>query len=84
MVGVAPRARQLALLTRALDAMTPAQREAFTLFDLEQLTAREIAEQLGLPEAAIVSRVRRAREVFRRTLAEDAQRYAAGKHGRDE
>ena len=42
------------------------------------------AEQLGLPEAAIVSRVRRAREVFRRTLAEDAQRYAAGKHGRDE
>lgn len=78
------RARQLALLARALDAMTPAQREAFTLFDLEQLTAREIAEQLGLPEAAIVSRVRRAREVFRRTLANDPQRYAAGKHGRDE
>src|SRR5690606_32914376 len=78
------RSRQLAILTRALDAMTPAQREAFTLFDLEQLTVPEIAEQLGMPEAAIVSRVRRAREVFRRALANEAEPCAAGNHGSDE
>lgn len=66
------RSRRLARLEHALDLMTEPQREAFMLFDLEQLTAPEIAEQLGLPEAAIVSRVRRAREVFRRALASDA------------
>jgi DNA-directed RNA polymerase specialized sigma24 family protein len=64
--------------------MTEAQREAFTLFDLEQLTAPEIAEQLGVPEAAIVSRVRRARDVFKRALARDAEPSAAGPHRSDE
>lgn len=74
------RSRQLARLERALDEMTESQREAFTLFDLEQLTAPEIAEQLGVPEAAIVSRVRRAREVFKRAIARDAEPCAAGPH----
>jgi RNA polymerase sigma-70 factor (ECF subfamily) len=72
------RSRQLARLERALDEMTEAQREAFILFDLEQLTAPEIAEQLGVPEAAIVSRVRRAREVFKRALAREAELCASG------
>lgn len=57
-------ARQLALLDRALDAMTEPQRVAFVLFELEELTAREIAGQLGVTEGTIVSRVRRAREVL--------------------
>lgn len=60
------RSRKLGLLERALSEMTEGQRVAFTLFELEQLTAREISRELGLPEAAIVSRVRRAREVLRR------------------
>jgi RNA polymerase sigma-70 factor (ECF subfamily) len=55
------RARKLQLLQAALESMTEQQRETFILFELEQLTAREIAEQLQLPEAAVVSRVRRAR-----------------------
>jgi RNA polymerase sigma-70 factor (ECF subfamily) len=55
---------RLELLRVALAAMTEAQRVAFTLFELEQLTAREIAEQLGVPEAAVESRVRRAWQVF--------------------
>jgi RNA polymerase sigma-70 factor (ECF subfamily) len=82
------RGRLLARLTLALEVMTEQQREAFILFDLEQLTAPEIAEQLGLPEAAIVSRVRRAREVFRRTVASNAgplgtlQRSTDEKHSR--
>lgn len=78
------RSRQLGRLERALDEMTEAQREAFTLFDLEQLTAPEIAEQLGVPEAAIVSRVRRAREVFKRALAREAELCASGPQGSDE
>jgi RNA polymerase sigma-70 factor (ECF subfamily) len=58
------RARKLELLSGALASMTEQHRDAFILFELEQLTAREIAEQLQLSEAAIVSRVRRARLAF--------------------
>lgn len=57
-------ARQLALLDVALDAMTEPQRTAFVLFELEELTARQIGQQLGVSETTIVSRVRRAREVI--------------------
>lgn len=56
--------QKLELLHTALDAMTEAQRVTFILFELEELTAREIAEQLGVSEATIVSRVRRGREVL--------------------
>lgn len=62
------RARKLQLLHAALESMTEQQRETFILFELEQLTAREIAEQLALPEAAVVSRVRRARVAFAKSL----------------
>jgi len=63
------RSRRLALLQAALDAMTEAQRVAFVLFELEELTAREVAEELGVSTFTIVSRIRRAREVLSRTLA---------------
>jgi RNA polymerase sigma-70 factor (ECF subfamily) len=63
------RARKLELLSAGLELMTEQQRESFILFELEQLTAREIAEQLQLPEATVVSRVRRARAVFAGFLA---------------
>jgi RNA polymerase sigma-70 factor (ECF subfamily) len=62
--GAIDTARQLALLDVALDAMTEPQRTAFVLFELEELTARQIGEQLGVSETTIVSRVRRAREVI--------------------
>jgi RNA polymerase sigma-70 factor (ECF subfamily) len=60
------RAQGLALLDAALCELTEPQRVAFVLFELEELSAKEIAEQLELPEAAVVSRVRRAREEFQR------------------
>jgi RNA polymerase sigma-70 factor, ECF subfamily len=60
------RGRQLTLLAAALAEMPEPQRVAFTLFELEQLTAREIAAQLAVPESAVFSRVRRAWVVFRR------------------
>lgn len=60
------RTEKLAVLRAALEQMPEPQRVAFTLFELEQLTAKEIAEQLGVAEATIFSRVHRARAVFRR------------------
>jgi RNA polymerase sigma-70 factor (ECF subfamily) len=60
------RAHGLSLLDAALSEMTEPQRVAFVLFELEELSAKEIAEQLEVPEAAVVSRVRRAREEFQR------------------
>jgi RNA polymerase sigma-70 factor, ECF subfamily len=63
------RKRELALVQSALDEMTEPQRVAFTLFELEELTAREIAEQLGVSEPVVFARVQRARAVFQRYLA---------------
>lgn len=60
------RTQKLELLRAALEAMPDAQRVAFTLFELEQLTAKEIAEHLGIAESAVFARVRRAWVVFRR------------------
>lgn len=63
------RKRELELVQSALEQMTDVQREAFTLFEIEGLTAREIAEELGLTEAVVFARVQRARAVFQRCLA---------------
>jgi RNA polymerase sigma-70 factor, ECF subfamily len=63
------RKRELALVQAALDEMTEPQRVAFTLFELEELTAREIAEQLGVSEPVVFARVQRARAVFQRYLS---------------
>jgi RNA polymerase sigma-70 factor (ECF subfamily) len=60
------QAEGLALLRAGLDAMTEAQRVTFVLFELEELRASEIATELGIPEAAVVSRLQRARRVMRR------------------
>lgn len=60
------RRQGLELLQKSLELMTEAQREVFILAELEQLTGVEIAAQLGLNEATVVSRLRRSREVFRR------------------
>jgi RNA polymerase sigma-70 factor, ECF subfamily len=61
----AARSEGLEVLDRALNRMTQPQRAVFILCELEQLTAAEAAEQLSLEAAAVVSRLRRAREVFR-------------------
>ena len=61
--------RELELVQAALAEMNEQQRVAFTLFELEELTAREIAEQLGLTEQVVFARVQRARAVFQRAVA---------------
>jgi RNA polymerase sigma-70 factor (ECF subfamily) len=53
-----------AMLHRVLDAMEDDTREAFVLFELEELGRREVADVLGIPEGTAASRLRRAREEF--------------------
>lgn len=67
--------------------MTEAQRVTFVLFELEELRASEIATELGVAEAAVVSRLHRARGVMRRIcerqeLAAKAKRAERGEEWR--
>jgi RNA polymerase sigma-70 factor, ECF subfamily len=61
--------RALAMLAALLDEMPGEMREAFVLFELEELSAPQVAQALGVPVGTVASRVRRAREHFRRSLA---------------
>ena len=55
-----PRAR-LDALSRAIASLEDDQRDVFTLADIEELTAPEIAEALGCKLNTVYSRLRRAR-----------------------
>jgi len=57
-----------ALLEAALDAMSLEQRAVFTLFELEGRTGQEVAAILGVPAPTVHSRLRLAREIFRRSI----------------
>ncbi len=63
------RRRALAVLATLLDEMPSEMREAFVLFELEELSAPHVAEVLGVPVGTVASRVRRAREHFRKSVA---------------
>lgn len=56
-----------------LDSMPLEQRAVFTLFELENVGGEEISEMLEIPVGTVWSRLRLAREVFRRA----AERMAA-------
>jgi RNA polymerase sigma-70 factor (ECF subfamily) len=63
------------LMERFLARLPAPQREAFMLKELEELTAAEIAEAIGVPLQTVYSRVRAAHkqlERFRRELEGDA------------
>jgi RNA polymerase sigma-70 factor (ECF subfamily) len=61
--------RMRELLDFVLDTMTLDLRTAFVLFELEGFSAPEIAELLEIPLGTVASRLRRAREAFRTTVA---------------
>src|SRR5262249_32833044 len=57
-----------AAVDRALGAMEEDLRAVFVLFEIEELSSPEIAETLGIPVGTVASRLRRAREEFRRRI----------------
>lgn len=58
--------RARALLDLVLDAMEIDLRTVFVMVELEELTMAEIAEVLSLPAGTVASRLRRARDEFRK------------------
>lgn len=60
--------RARALLDEALEALDLELRSVFVLFELEEMSAPEIAELLEVPAGTVASRLRRARLAFRRAV----------------
>ncbi|HVR70811.1 MAG TPA: sigma-70 family RNA polymerase sigma factor [Vicinamibacteria bacterium] len=72
-------------LRRGLELLPEKLREAVVLRDLQGLTYQEMAEQLGLPEGTVKSRINRGREELSRLLLraqQAARRDAARSPGR--
>ena len=61
-------------LAAVLAGMPDELREAFVLFEIEELTAPEAAAALGIPVGTIASRVRRARDFVRAHMARREER----------
>ena len=82
-----PNAEQLmeqrqarALLDQLLDDMAEDLRVVFVLFELEELSTRQIAELCEIPVGTAASRLRRAREDFEQRVAraEARRRFSGG------
>jgi RNA polymerase sigma-70 factor (ECF subfamily) len=68
-----------ALLTRALDALTPLFREALVLREVEEMSYAKIATVLGVPQGTVMSRLSRARAELRlrfKALAQESGKHA--------
>ncbi len=80
--ATAERNQGLALLETILDEMPIEQRAVFTLFELDAMGGEAIADVLEIPVGTVYSRLRIAREAFRRSLsrmqARDRFRVAGG------
>jgi RNA polymerase sigma-70 factor (ECF subfamily) len=61
--------RRRRLLDDVLQAMPAELREVFVLFELEELSMKEIAAVLGIPPGTVASRLRRARDEFKERAA---------------
>ena len=65
----AAEAREAAdVVWTALDTLRPEQREVLVLCELEERSATEVAELLGVPVGTVKSRLRLARAAFRKVL----------------
>jgi RNA polymerase sigma-70 factor (ECF subfamily) len=62
------------LVQRFLDTLDEAKRAVFILSELEEFTAPEIAEALGIKLNTVYSRLRAARALFARAIAESETR----------
>lgn len=62
-------------LVRALSELRPEHREVVRLSDLEELPYRDVAEALDIPLGTVMSRLFRARQALRATLADHARAF---------
>lgn len=69
---------RLAMLEEALDTLPLEQRAVFTLFELDGLATQEIAELVDIPIGTVYSRLRLAREGFRRAATRIHARMTGG------
>lgn len=67
--GAALQSERLALAHAALGALSDDQREVFVLARVEQMSAPEIAEVVGIPLNTVYSRLRAARLAFEAEVA---------------
>ena len=74
------RRQARALLDRLLDEMLEELRVVFVLFELEELSIKEIAELCEIPVGTVASRLRRARDDFEQRVAraEARRRFSGG------
>jgi RNA polymerase sigma-70 factor (ECF subfamily) len=66
---VSSLAQAVSMARAILDKLPDSQRDVFILYELEQLSGEEIAEQLCVPLGTVRSRLRLARQAFRREVA---------------
>ena len=71
---MAERHEDLALFDRALAKLHIDQRAVFILFELEDMTGERIAETLQIPLGTVYSRLRLARETFKRAVLQQSAR----------
>jgi RNA polymerase sigma-70 factor (ECF subfamily) len=74
---VAQQNEALALLEEALDDLPLEQRAVFTLFELDGVSCNEIAVLVDAPIGTVYSRLRLAREAFRRSATRIQARLAS-------
>ncbi|HWP06644.1 MAG TPA: sigma-70 family RNA polymerase sigma factor, partial [Polyangiaceae bacterium] len=80
--ALAERRAALTLVDGLLATMSEVQREVFVLYELEQLTTREIATLTGANENTVQTRLKAARRIFQEGVSQhraaDARRYVDG------
>jgi RNA polymerase sigma-70 factor (ECF subfamily) len=66
---LADRKQMRLLFDDIIGSLHESLRAVFTLFELEEMSMKEVAETLGLPRGTVASRLRRARAQFRQHIA---------------
>lgn len=77
--SVVPAIQEAAEIAEAVDALPVEQRTVLMLCVVEGFTSRETAEILNVPMGTVMSRLSRAREELRRSLAPLAKEAYLGK-----
>jgi RNA polymerase sigma-70 factor (ECF subfamily) len=75
---IAEHGERLRLLHEILATLRPEQREVFVMFELEEMTGKEIADLVAAPLKTVFSRLRLAREAFAAELS--ARRHVGEPH----